>query len=281
MIIYGTHFLCLCFLLPETSGYVLLKRRLKQSKEGLDQLDRVDSQPPAQFKKLLFDTIVRAGYMMFTEPVLFIFTIWCGLAIGNVFLATQSIAQIYGTNYGFTAIQLGFVQASMFVGLVLGGAACFWQNKLFVDSAKRNKESPGVPLVEWRLILSIPASFIGLSGGLFWYAWSSTPDVHWIMPSIGLAFIGFGIIVLVQCAVTYVTDVYASNAGSAVAALAFVENLFSGLLPLATQRMYSRLGFQWASSTLAFIAFLLSFAPVVLMWKGKAIRARSKYMRRG
>lgn len=87
------------------------------------------------------------------------------------------------------------------------------------------------------------------------------------MPSIGLGFIGFGTIVLVQCAVTYMADAYASNA---VGALAFLENLISGCLPLTAQRIYRRLGFQWASSTLAPVVFLL--------WKDSITRGRSKYM---
>lgn len=259
---------------------MLVKRQAKKLAGTPGQnLVRLSSQAPPPVKTLLYEAIVRSAYLFFTEPVLFIFTLWCGLAIGNVFLATQSIAQIYTTNYGFDAAQVGLVQSAMFIGELLGVGACLWQNKLFVDSGKRNKDSPGDPIIEWRLVLSIPASFLGLAGGLFWYAWSSTPDVHWIMPSIGLGLIGFGTIVLVTCLVSYTTDAYANNAGSAVAALAFLENLFSGFLPLAAQRMYSKLGFEWASSTLAFIALLLSVTPVVLMWKGKAIRKRSKYMR--
>jgi hypothetical protein len=44
--------------------------------------------------------------------------------------------------------------------------------------------------------------------------------------------------------------------------------------------MYTNLGFRWASSVLAFIALLLSIAPIVLVWKGPYIRARSPFMRK-
>ena len=76
----------------------------------------------------------------------------------------------------------------------------------------------------------------------------------------------------------YVTDAYAKYASSASAAICFGENLFAAFLPLAAMRMYMELGFQWASSLLAFAALLLSFAPVVLVLRGKELRRRSPFM---
>ena len=77
----------------------------------------------------------------------------------------------------------------------------------------------------------------------------------------------------------YITDAYAKYASSATAALCFGENIFAAFLPLASQSMYTNLGFQWASSLLAFLALVLSCAPVVLVWKGRVVRAKSPFMR--
>lgn len=82
----------------------------------------------------------------------------------------------------------------------------------------------------------------------------------------------------VQAVSVYVTDCYASHASSAISGVAFGENIFAAILPLATRDMYTKLGFQWASSLLGFIGLLLSMAPVVLIFAGKTIRAKSKYM---
>ena len=83
-----------------------------------------------------------------------------------------------------------------------------------------------------------------------------------------------------QAIMMYVTDAYAKYAASASAAVCFGENIFAAFLPLAAQSMYTNLGFQWASSLLAFIALGLSFAPIVLVWKGTSIRERSPFMRK-
>jgi hypothetical protein len=46
---------------------------------------------------------------------------------------------------------------------------------------------------------------------------------------------------------------------------------------LFTEQMYSRLGYQWASSLLAFIALACCAIPYVFFYKGEAIRRFSKY----
>lgn len=83
--------------------------------------------------------------------------------------------------------------------------------------------------------------------------------------------------VVVQAVTTYITDAYAGQASSAIAAVSLGENLFAAFLPLATQRMYRDLGFHWASSVLALLAFVLSFAPVALLMKGHRVRAKSEF----
>lgn len=167
------------------------------------------------------------------------------------------------------------MQLALFVGEVVGFFACLPQNAYYQRSVANNS---GIPVPEARLPLSIPASLIGLGGGLFWYAWASYPSVHWMLPTIGLGFIGFAVMTIVTTVAMYITDAYSKYAGSAVAGVAFGENLFAGWLPLAAKRMYTVLGFQWASSLLGFAALVLTLAPIMLWLKGDSIRRRSKFM---
>ncbi|KAI7097928.1 hypothetical protein KC319_g13367 [Hortaea werneckii] len=142
---------------------------------------------------------------------------------------------------------------------------------------------PGKPIPEARLYVSTAASFIGIVGGMFVYAWTSYPYFPWIAPAIGLAMVGCGIQVVVSAVADYITDAYAASdyAGSAIGAVAAGENTVAGLLPLAAASMYTNLGFQWASTLLAFIALVLSFAPVLFIFKGRTFRERSPFMLSG
>ena len=100
-----------------------------------------------------------------------------------------------------------------------------------------------------------------------------------MLPCVGLAFIGFSVQIIVTTVIVYLTDSYAKYAGSAVAAVAFGENMTAAWLPLATTYMYNDLGFQWASSLLGFVGLALTLAPVVLLVNGESIRKKSKFIK--
>jgi hypothetical protein len=208
---------------------------------------------------------------------------WSAFAFGLVYLFTQSVEQVFAGLYGWSAYSTGYVQFAIVIGEFLGFIACLFQHRLFFRSAARNKEFPGTPIPEGRLYMSVFASFFGMTGGMFVYAWTSYPELPWIVPTIGLAMVGFGVQMVITAASDYVCDAYAASgfAGSAISAVAAMENVTAGLLPLATKALYSNLGFQWASTLIAFLALMLSFAPVLFLWKGRQFRARSPFMLAG
>lgn len=217
--------------------------------------------------------------MLCTEGVVLSFGIWSAFCIGIAFMFTQSIVQVYTELYGWSFFGTGLVQSAIVVGELFGLAASLVQDRVYFQSVKRNTETPGKPIPEARLYLSIPASFLGLTAGLFYFAWTSYSSIPWIVPSIALVFVGFGMFCSTSAVTTYVVDAYSKYAASAIAGIAFLENFFAAFLPLATQSMYITLGFQWASTFLGFIALVLSFIPLVLLKFGSRIRERSPFMR--
>lgn len=214
---------------------------------------------------------------------MFFFTMLSALSYGLVFISTQSVTQVYTTLYKWNEYQAGLVQASLILGELVGFFTCLFQNKIYHDRARStdaDREGLESSLAESRLYVSIPGSFLGLTGGLFLYGWTSYASLPWILPSIGLAFVGFGSMTVMQAIMMYITDAYERYAASASAAVCFGENLFAAFLPLAASSMYTNLGYQWASSVLAFISLGMSFAPVILILKGREIRKRSPFMKR-
>lgn len=262
-------------LIKETRGPILLKEHAMKD-ESLNSAMR-DVQRPS-LSTLLWEAVSRPATLLVTEPVVFFLTLWAAFCFGLVFIMTQSVAQVYHETYEFGDPTSGLVQVSLFVGETVGFFACLPQNAYYQRSAARNTVDPGFPIPEARLPLSIPASLVGLGGGLFWYAWATFPHVHWMVPTIGLAFVGFGIVVIITAVDLYIADAYLKFAGSAIAAVALGENLFAAWLPLAAKSMYTNLGFQWASSLLGFVALVLTLAPIVLFFKGETIRRKSKFI---
>ncbi|KAF4535672.1 MFS multidrug transporter [Lasiodiplodia theobromae] len=293
-------------LLPETRGAIILVRRAAAVRKATgDPNVRAEGEEEAggggmSLAELLKDAVGRPLRMLTTEPLVACSTLWSAFCFGNALLFTQSIPRVYGELYGWESWRAGVVQAGLLVGVTLGlvvGAPV--QDALYYttsslrkrnqhqssDSENGNNEEPEHDdeeehfTPEARLYLAIPASFLCLSGGLFLYAWTSSPHIHWLAPTSGLVLVGAGIFTVVTAASNYVEDAYSRYAASALAGVAFGENMTGAFLPLAEQPLYTNLDLRWASCLLAFVAVALSFAPVVMVWKGEAIRKRSPFIK--
>lgn len=284
LIIYSACFPVFWLLLKETRGTVILRRRAEHIRRttgrAIYSLAELDVLP---LHKRLVKSMIRPAHLLFTEPVLFASTIWSAFSFGTVFLFTQSVTQVFSTLYGWEEYSTGYVQGAVVIGEIFGWMATLYSSHLYLKSAARNTEAPGRPIPEARLYVSAFASFFGIVGGMFVYAFTSYSSFPWIAPAVGLALVGFGIQVVVSAVADYITDAYAASnyAGSAISAVAAVENMVAGFLPLSAQSMYTNLGFQWASILLGLLAFLLSFAPVVFIWKGRQFREKSPFMQAG
>jgi MFS family permease len=285
LIVYGALGPLYLFFLPETRAHTILGREAKRMRrETAGRLVYTAQQRNAlPLRQRLFKSVTRPLYLLATEPVLLASTIWSAFALGLVFAFTQSTKQVFHELYGWTSYQCGYVQAAVVIGELLGWPVTLYGSRLYFQSAKRNHETPGEPIPEARLYISVLGSFLGITGGMFVYAWTSYPSLPWYAPAIGLAMVGFGIQIVVCVIADYVVDLYAASgyAGSAIAAVVVGEQIVAAALPLAEASMYSQLGFQWASSLLGFVALLLSAIPLVFIWQGKRLRAKSPFMRSG
>jgi MFS family permease len=269
------------FLLPEVRPEVIIAHHdLATSQETAHVKHTATSSDKSHkgIQDILKETLIRPTRMLCTEGVVLSFGLWSAFCIGIAFMFTQSIMQVYSELYEWSFFETGIVQSTIVIGELIGLMASLLQDRLYFRSAKHNIETPGQPVPEARLYLSIPASFVGLMGGLFFFAWTSYSSITWIVPSIALSFVGFGMFCSTAALTTYVVDAYAKYAASAIAGIAFLENFMAAFLPLATQSMYRTLGFQWASSLLGFVALALSFIPLVLLKYGSRIRAKSPFM---
>ena len=111
------------------------------------------------------------------------------------------------------------------------------------------------------------------------YGWTSYSAINWMVPTIGLSMVGFGTTAVVVSIANYLIDAYSKYAASALGAVGLVENTSIAFLPLAATAMYTNLGFQWASSLLAFMSLALVATPFAVLRWGKEIRSRSPFMK--
>lgn len=157
----------------------------------------------------------------------------------------------------------------MFLGIVFAS----WTNKWYADAAAKNG---GIATAEDRL----PPSFYGsvaIPIGLFWFAWTDYPSIHWISPVLAGVPFGFGFVVVFLAVTNYLVDSYTIFAASVLAANTLLRSLFGAAFPLFTPDMYDALGLHWASSIPAFAALACVPFPFIFYKYGARIRARCVY----
>ncbi|KAG1734164.1 multidrug resistance protein 4 [Suillus lakei] len=130
--------------------------------------------------------------------------------------------------------------------------------------------------------MRVPALIIGsffVPVGLLWYGWSAQAKVHWIMPVIGSAIFGFGLMTTFLPIQLYLVDSF-YYAASALAAASTFRSLLGFAFPLFGEQMFAALGYGGGNSLLAGLAIVIGIPfPVWIYYTGERIRARSSLTR--
>ncbi|KAI1350024.1 major facilitator superfamily domain-containing protein [Xylaria sp. FL0043] len=265
--------------LPESRGSAILRARAKKLRREGKRAYTAEEADSTPLRERIIKSLTRPLYMFFTEWVVFVAALWAAFSLGTIYLFTQSVEQVYGELYGWSPVQSGYVQSAIVIGEILGTVLSLYTNRWYDASAARNTEIPGTPIPEARLYAAIIGGSLGVTGGMFVYAWAAYTTVHWIVITIGLALVGFGTTAVVISIANYLIDAYSKYAASALAAVGLAENTSIAFLPLASLALYTNLGFHWASTLLGLLSLVLVATPFIVIRWGHEIRARSPFMK--
>lgn len=221
--------------------------------------------------RMIAISLYRPIHMLFTEPVVFWFSLWISFAWGVLYLQFGSLPLVYEVNYGFSLEQTGLVFISICVAAITSTILSIWQERW---AAKHYPEKVnGSP--EGRLMFTCIESAL-MPIGMFWFGWTCYSSIHWIVPTIAVGVATMGIFSIFLATFNYTADCYHIYASSALAASGLCRNLLGGSFPLVTNQLFTNLGFQAASSLVGGIGLALTLVPWVLVLYGPKIRARSK-----
>jgi hypothetical protein len=111
------------------------------------------------------------------------------------------------------------------------------------------------------------------------FAWTSFSGVPWIVPVIASGFFGLGIFVVILSILDYIVDSYQTYSESALAGVVLIRNVVGAGFPLFATQMYEKLGYEWASSLLAFLSVPLIAIPWLWFHYGERLRQASPFAR--
>lgn len=213
--------------------------------------------------------------MLFCSPIIFLMCSYVAVMYGLLYILFTTYTFVFEGEYGFSSGTAGLAFLGSGVGMLLGLAFAATQS----DKRIRSKIASGEPILpedRLRYTLIIPACLC-LPVGLFIYGWSTQYRVHWIVPQVGNAVIGFGMIAILMCIQTYLVDAFTIHAASATAANTVLRSLLGALFPLFGLKLYNRIGLGWGNSILGFIALAIAPIPIGFRIFGERIRTNPRW----
>ncbi|KAB8078771.1 major facilitator superfamily domain-containing protein [Aspergillus leporis] len=265
-----------CFV-PETYAPVLLRQRAKRLSQetGMVYRSKLDTENKGalSLKRMFATSLLRPWVLLFREPIVFLLSIYIAIIYGALFMMFAAFPIVYQQGRGWNQGVGGLAFMGIAVGMVVGVIYTIPDNVRYTRTVKRHG---GFAPPEARLP-SVMLSAVCIPVGLFWFAWTNSPSIHW-MASIaaGVPF-GCGIVLLYLGIMGYLIDSYTIFAASVLAANAVLRSLFGGIFPLFTTYMYDGLGIHWASSIPAFLTVACMPSPFIFYRYGEAIRKRCPF----
>ncbi|KAK3367591.1 major facilitator superfamily domain-containing protein [Podospora didyma] len=255
----------------ESYAPVLLQRKVDRLRKetGNDLLrSKLDSglSPTDYFKR----SIVRPMRMLVFSPLCLVFALYISVIYGYLYIMFTSMSVVFIQQYGFTTGTVGLV----FLGLGIGSMSGLVYFGITSDRAiKKATLEEGGAKPEHRLT-TLPLGAILLPVGFFIYGWTVQYHVHWIVPILSHAVIGFGNILIFISMNLALVDTFTIYAASALAANTVVRSVFGAVLPLFGLQMYEALGLGWGNSLLAFIAVAMVPIAFLIIKYGEVLRTK-------
>jgi hypothetical protein len=232
--------------------------------------------------------------LLFTEHIVFWFSLWVSFGWGILYLFLLTVSDMLKVNHGFNTMQVGLAFLGMILGGMIGFAISPISDYFYSRASMRNH---GKPRPEARLYFSCVGGLMFCSG-LFWFGWSSGPNVHWIVPILAIGWTTIGIYSIyvpppppptpysganidggIQLPSGFIHDIRLLGARGTKFRTEHVRLWISPFLSSNEPKTRIRLEYEfigyyppaiWAD--LGFIALALSATPFILMFYGPRIR---------
>ncbi|KAJ5063432.1 major facilitator superfamily domain-containing protein, partial [Bipolaris maydis] len=290
LIIWSGVQLCLIVLfVPETYHPVLLRRkaiRLRKetgNQEWIAPIEKMDR----SIAKTVMWSCIRPFQLLFFEPMCLNLCILSAILLGILYLFFGAFPLVFGNNHGFSLSQTGIAFLGLLVGMVAGVSSDPIWRRVYGRLVRQREEQGGQPggsEPEFRLASTIVGAWV-VPIALFGFGWTTYSSGY--LGLLRRVYVFGGSSELSRQAPTSgpewwvqsvdVGEQYPVYAASALAANSFARSYFAAAFPLFGVQMYNNLGYQWATTVLAFLALAMAPFPILFFRYGKRLREGSRY----
>ncbi|KAK3349399.1 major facilitator superfamily domain-containing protein [Lasiosphaeria hispida] len=280
----GVAIVILFFFVPETYHPVLLARKAAalRAETGDGRWKAPLEKTSRSVARTVGYSLLRPFQLLAYEPMCLILDLYSAILLGLLYLFFGAFPLVFRNNHGFNLWQVGLTFMGLLIAMIVAAASTPFWHRVRDGLAERRRRISGGELKgepEDQLPMVILAAPL-ITGGLFWFGFTTYPSIHWIVPIIGSGVFGIGscrTMLAFTGIFTFLVDAYPRYAASALAGNALVRCSFAAAFPLFGIQMYEGLGYQWATGLLAFLTLVMMPFPYIFFVYGKRIRARSRF----
>ncbi|CCG25195.1 Tpo2 polyamine transport protein [Candida orthopsilosis Co 90-125] len=265
------------FILKETHHPVLLVRKaeLLRRHTGNWGIFAPHEEVSLSLNEIVRNNIMRPLKLLFTEPIVFLVSIYNAFAYGMLYALLTVIPIIFSGRYHWSQGVGELPYVSMLLGVFSGGAIIVYSEHLL----NRKMDATGKKSAPEARLPPVMIGGFAFVIGIFWLGWTGdyAEHVHWIVPVIGAFFVGNGLMLIFLPTMNYIIDCYLYIAASALAGNTFLRSSFGAAFPLFTTQMFNNLTVKWAATLLGGLSVLMIPLPFIFYKYGAAVRHKSKY----
>ncbi|CAH0025068.1 unnamed protein product [Clonostachys rhizophaga] len=265
-----------CLLVPETYAVVLLRRRAEKLSNitGKAYMSRKDAETgEVSVQSALGTALSRPWILLVKEPIVLLLSLYMAIIYGTLYLFFAAFPIVYQQYRGWDQAIGSLPFLGLLIGMIVAIIYLIPENKRYIRVVERNH---GLAPPEARLLPALVGS-IPLPIGLFWFAWTNGPEIHWFASvAAGIPF-GFGMVLVFLSVMNYLVDAYTIFAASVLGANTFLRSIFGAVFPIIATYMYNNLGIHWASTVLAFLSLACVPFPFLFYRYGSKIRQKCAY----
>ncbi|KAL6825478.1 major facilitator superfamily domain-containing protein [Trichoderma sp. SZMC 28015] len=270
------------FLVPETSSATILYHRAKRLRRitGNDryrsQVEIDQAKQHLTMKDILYNAIIKPVEINALDPSVLFSTVYTSLVYAIFYSFFEAFPIVFSETYHFDFSVSGLPFLGVLPGLFVACTLCVlgWHYQVVKPFQTEGFKAFGIP--ENRLVPALFACF-WLPAGLFLFAWTARPSVHWIASIIGLSMSIVGTFTIIACIFQYLAFTYPKYSASLFAANDFARSTLAAAAIMFSRPMFVNLGIHWGVSLLAFLDIICCILLFGLWKFGPKLRARSRF----
>ena len=192
-------FIVMFLLVPETSAPNILLRRAARLRKitgdhrlkSQSEIDQAGMKPST----VAINAFIKPFEIPFKDPAIAFVNLYTALVYGIYYSFFEVFPLVYPVMYHMSLGIVGVVFTCILVSCLIGIAIyCIYLSFYLIPDILKN----GLRAQEHRLVPALFGAF-GPPIGLFLFAWTANPKIHWIASVIGITIYGASVFVVMQC----------------------------------------------------------------------------------